>query len=62
MSPSSVGFLLPRLRLDVLYFMSTHPGPTLGAGIGGLALAMALHRKGVPFSLYEEAKQYSVVG
>ncbi|KAJ4171735.1 hypothetical protein NW754_000314 [Fusarium falciforme] len=34
----------------------------VGAGIAGLALAMALHKKGVPFTLYEEAKQYSVVG
>ena len=33
-----------------------------GAGIGGLALAMALHRQGIPFILYEEAKQYSAVG
>ncbi|KAB5518018.1 hypothetical protein GE09DRAFT_1230696 [Coniochaeta sp. 2T2.1] len=34
----------------------------VGAGIGGLALSIALHNKGVPFTLYEEAKQYSVVG
>ncbi|KAK3069797.1 hypothetical protein LTR53_011584 [Teratosphaeriaceae sp. CCFEE 6253] len=34
----------------------------VGAGIGGLALAMALHRKAVPFTLYEEAGQYSAVG
>ncbi|KAL7911405.1 hypothetical protein GGI35DRAFT_447315 [Trichoderma velutinum] len=34
----------------------------VGAGIAGLALAMALHKKGVPFTLYEEAKEYSVVG
>ena len=33
-----------------------------GAGIGGLALAMGLHKKGVPFTLYEEAKEYSAVG
>ncbi|PSN71055.1 salicylate hydroxylase [Corynespora cassiicola Philippines] len=34
----------------------------VGAGIGGLALAMALHRKSVPFTLYEQEKEYSVVG
>ncbi|KAB8253454.1 hypothetical protein BDV35DRAFT_333808 [Aspergillus flavus] len=34
----------------------------VGAGIGGLALAMALHKKGISFTLYEEAKEYSVVG
>lgn len=33
-----------------------------GAGIAGLALAMALHKKGVSFTIYEEARQYSVVG
>ncbi|RDW79351.1 monooxygenase-1 [Coleophoma cylindrospora] len=34
----------------------------VGAGIGGLALAMALHKKGISFTLYEEAKEYSAVG
>ncbi|KAF2210989.1 hypothetical protein CERZMDRAFT_112821 [Cercospora zeae-maydis SCOH1-5] len=34
----------------------------VGAGIAGLALAIALHNKGIPFTLYEEAKGYSVVG
>ncbi|KAF1913420.1 hypothetical protein BDU57DRAFT_355911 [Ampelomyces quisqualis] len=34
----------------------------VGAGIGGLALAMALHKKGIQFTLYEDAKQYSAVG
>ncbi|OJJ70146.1 hypothetical protein ASPBRDRAFT_56864 [Aspergillus brasiliensis CBS 101740] len=34
----------------------------VGAGIGGLALAMALHKKGISFTLYEEEKEYSVVG
>ena len=34
----------------------------IGAGIGGLALAMGLTKKGVPYTLYEEAKEYSVVG
>lgn len=33
-----------------------------GAGIGGLALAMALHKKNVSFTLYEEAAEYSAVG
>ncbi|KAI4718772.1 monooxygenase [Aureobasidium sp. EXF-10727] len=32
------------------------------AGIGGLALAISLHKKGVSFTLYEGAKEYSVVG
>ncbi|KIW12752.1 hypothetical protein PV08_07938 [Exophiala spinifera] len=34
----------------------------VGAGVGGLALAMGLHKRGVSFTLYEEAKQYSAVG
>lgn len=34
----------------------------VGAGIAGLALAMALHKDRIPFTLYEEAKEYSVVG
>jgi hypothetical protein len=34
----------------------------LGAGVAGLALAMGLHKKGISFTLYEEAKEYSVVG
>ncbi|KAI2484842.1 hypothetical protein Ptr902_03782 [Pyrenophora tritici-repentis] len=34
----------------------------VGAGIGGLALAIALHKKCVPFTLYEDAKEFSAVG
>ncbi|KAI8415947.1 hypothetical protein FOFC_05574 [Fusarium oxysporum] len=34
----------------------------IGAGIGGLALAMALHKKDISFTLYEDAKEYSAVG
>jgi salicylate hydroxylase len=34
----------------------------IGAGIAGLALAMGLTKNGVPFTLYEEAKEYSAVG
>jgi len=34
----------------------------LGAGIGGLALAMALHKRFVSFTLYEDAKEFSAVG
>lgn len=33
-----------------------------GAGIGGLALAMALHKKSMSFTLYEAAAEYSTVG
>jgi len=35
---------------------------TLGAGVAGLALAMGLHKKGISFTLYEEANEYSIVG
>jgi hypothetical protein len=35
---------------------------TTGAGIGGLALAMALHKKCISFTLYEEAEEFSAVG
>ncbi|RDW65945.1 putative Salicylate hydroxylase [Aspergillus mulundensis] len=34
----------------------------VGAGIGGLALAMGLEKKGVPYTIYEAADEYSVVG
>ncbi|OSS53821.1 hypothetical protein B5807_01291 [Epicoccum nigrum] len=34
----------------------------IGAGIAGLALAMGLQKKGVSFTLYEEAREYSAVG
>ncbi|KAF3051814.1 hypothetical protein E8E11_002995 [Didymella keratinophila] len=34
----------------------------VGAGIAGLALAMALRQKGICFTLYEEASQFSAVG
>ncbi|KAG5755821.1 hypothetical protein H9Q69_000282 [Fusarium xylarioides] len=34
----------------------------VGASIGGLALAMALHKNGISFTLYEDAKEYSAVG
>jgi len=35
---------------------------TPGAGIAGLALAMGLRKKGVSFTIYEEASEYSAVG
>jgi len=41
---------------------STSTDVRAGAGIGGLALAMSLHKRGVSFTLYEGAKEYSVVG
>jgi hypothetical protein len=57
MLPLSVGFHdLHR------FFRATHPRSTLGAGIAGLALAIGLHKKGVPFTIYEGEKEYSVVG
>jgi salicylate hydroxylase len=44
---------------------ATAPRPTiaiLGAGIGGLGLAIGLVRQNIPFILYEAAAQFSVVG
>ncbi|EXJ88580.1 hypothetical protein A1O1_05510 [Capronia coronata CBS 617.96] len=46
---------------------SISPSPPLhiaivGAGIGGLALAIGLLRQGVPYTLYEAAGAYSAVG
>nr|AMB48856.1 salicylate hydroxylase [Fusarium camptoceras] len=32
----------------------------VGAGVAGLALAMGLHRRGVPFTIYEEAKEAGI--
>lgn len=34
----------------------------IGAGIGGLALAIGLLRQNVPYTLYESAAAYSMVG
>ncbi|KAF9888936.1 hypothetical protein FE257_008105 [Aspergillus nanangensis] len=34
----------------------------VGAGIGGLALAMGLQNNGVPYTIYEAAPEYSTVG
>ncbi|RAL02611.1 salicylate hydroxylase, partial [Aspergillus ibericus CBS 121593] len=34
----------------------------IGAGIAGLTLAIGLHKKGVPFTVYEAASEYSTVG
>lgn len=49
---SSFLFLTHRMAADL----------DIGAGIAGLALAMGLQRRGVPFTLYEEAAAYSAVG
>jgi salicylate hydroxylase len=46
-----------------------HPPPEqqihiaiVGAGIGGLALAIALDNRNVPYTLYESASEYATVG
>ncbi|KAJ9142370.1 FAD/NAD(P)-binding domain-containing protein [Pleurostoma richardsiae] len=39
-----------------------HTIAILGAGIGGLALAIGLIKRGVPCTIYESAKEFSVVG
>jgi hypothetical protein len=52
-----VGKILP-LDLHIEYKVNIFTG----AGIGGLALAMALHKKGISFTLYEDAKEFSAVG
>lgn len=45
---------------------STHKAPIeiaiIGAGIGGLAMAIGLHRQSIPYTLYESAASYSAVG
>lgn len=52
---------LVRLPKKLVQTMA-HSMTSQGAGIGGLALAISLHKKGVSFTLYEGAKEYSVVG
>lgn len=39
-----------------------HSIAILGAGIGGLALAIGLQKQNVPYTLYEAASQFSVIG
>ena len=34
----------------------------IGAGIGGLTLAVALEKKGIPFQLYEQAESFEALG
>lgn len=34
----------------------------LGAGIGGLALAIGLSERGIPVTLYEAANEFSPIG
>jgi salicylate hydroxylase len=34
----------------------------IGAGLGGIALAIALSRHGIPYTLYESAAAYATVG
>jgi heterodisulfide reductase subunit A-like polyferredoxin len=51
-----IGLLLPVQSCVLLSSSIT------GAGIAGLALAMALSNLGVSFTLYEEANEYSAVG
>lgn len=58
---SSTSLSLVRLPRKLVLAMA-HSMTSQGAGIGGLALAISLHKKGVSFTLYEGAKEYSVVG
>jgi NADPH-dependent glutamate synthase beta subunit-like oxidoreductase len=54
--------LLVRLHETHTVVCVTNSRPTLGAGIAGLALAIGLQKQGVPFTIYEAEKEYSVVG
>ena len=55
-----VGMHICTVSRPIFYPISLTHHP--GAGIGGLALAMALHKKSVPFTLYEDANEFSAVG
>jgi hypothetical protein len=58
MWPSSVG--LHAIHRSTIHGADSRP--TLGAGIGGLALAMGLEKRGVPYTIYEAAPEFSAVG